>query len=186
MSSDTSNVIMVTIRRMLGRRGYQIPPVLEPFKNFKVENPDTEKTCLVWFSLDGKAGVTVIGDIVKQMEAEDVYETVLVTEGLTSHAAQKLNSTNSPNFFICVMPPKSLMFDVCDHKFVPPHRILGEEEKRKVFEKYENGKLPIMYLDDPVAKYMGARVGDVFEIVRNRPNVGEHLYYRQVFKNKDQ
>jgi DNA-directed RNA polymerase subunit H (RpoH/RPB5) len=171
---------------MLGRRGYQIPPMLEPFKNFKVENPDTEKTCLVWFSLDGKAGVTVIGDIVKQMEAEDVYESVLVTEGLTSHATQKLNSTNSQNFFICVMPPKSLMFDVCDHKFVPPHRILGEEEKRKVFEKYENGKLPIMYLDDPVAKYMGARVGDVFEIVRNRPNVGEHLYYRQVFKNKDQ
>ena len=180
------NVIMTTIRRMLGRRNYQVPDTLEPFKTFTVENADTGNTCLVWFFLDGKAGVTVIGDIVKQMEAEDVYETILVTEGLTSHASQKLNSVNSPNFFICVMPPKSLMFDLCDHKLVPPHRILGEGEKRKVIAKYENGKLPIIYLEDPVAKYMGARVGDVFEIVRNRPNVGEHLYYRQVIKNKDQ
>jgi DNA-directed RNA polymerase I, II, and III subunit RPABC1 len=182
--SDPPNVVMGTIRRMLGRRGYQVPSTL-PFQNFQVENPNTGKTCLVWFSLDGKAGVTVIGDIVKQMEADEVYETILVTDGLTSHASQKLNSTNSPNFFICVMPPKSLMFDVCDHKFVPPHRILGQEEKKDVIKKYENGKLPVIDLDDPVSKYMGARVGDVFEIVRNRPNVGEHLYYRQVAKNND-
>jgi DNA-directed RNA polymerase subunit H (RpoH/RPB5) len=174
-------VIMQTLHRMLTRRNYQVPSDLPPFEAFQVSNPAGE-TCLVRFFVEGKAGVSIAASLIDKMVKEGIHESVLVTEGLTPQASARLNATTE--VFICVMPPQSLMFDVCDHKDVPKHRILNAEENRALRKKYD-GNLPVMGLNDPVAKYMGARPGDVFEIVRIAPNVGEHLHYRQVVKLKD-
>jgi len=170
---------MGTMTNMLRNRNYAVPDQLEPIENFRVRNKDTNALCLVFFWVDGKAGVSVTGDIIKQMDSENAYEAILVTDGLTPQASIKLNST--PN--VCVMTPQSLKFDVSKHKHVPPHRIMTRHEKEALRKKYGDlSNLPMIHLDDPVSKYMGARTGDVFEITRNRPNVGKDLYYRQVVK----
>ena len=76
----------------------------------------------------------------------------------------------------------SLLFDIFDHVDVPPHRLLSSEETHELL-KERNLKLtqfPSIKMDDPVCRYLGGRPGDVFEITRNRPTVGQHLYYRKV------
>jgi DNA-directed RNA polymerase subunit H len=76
--------------------------------------------------------------------------------------------------------------NVFKHELVPAHRILSEEEKKELLKKYgvTPAKLPKILSIDPVAKALGAKVGDVIEITRKSPTAGEAKYYRLVVKGK--
>ncbi len=72
--------------------------------------------------------------------------------------------------------------DILKHELVPEHRILAEAEKEKILEKFDIAarQLPRIQLSDPVAKRLGAKIGDVLEIKRKSPTAGVSLYYRHV------
>jgi len=72
-----------------------------------------------------------------------------------------------------------------NHRLVPKHIILSEEEKREVIKKYAGGdpyKLPYILASDPVVKAIGAKPGDVIKIIRKSPTAGEAVYYRLVVR----
>lgn len=74
--------------------------------------------------------------------------------------------------------------DVLKHELVPAHRILSEEEKEKVLEKYgiSAKQLPKILSTDAAAKQAGAKIGDVLEIRRKSRTAGESVYFRLVVK----
>ena len=69
-----------------------------------------------------------------------------------------------------------------EHRLIPAHRILNEEEKKEVMDKYNitERQFPKILVNDPVAEEIGAKAGDVVEISRNSPTAGKLLYYRLV------
>ncbi len=72
--------------------------------------------------------------------------------------------------------------DIFIHELVPKHRVLSEEEKEEVLKRY-NAKLmdlPRILVSDPVVRRLGAKPGDVIEIIRKSPTAGESKYYRVV------
>ncbi len=71
---------------------------------------------------------------------------------------------------------------VLDHALVPRARVLSKEEKEELFKKYgvTEENLPKILADDPMVKALGAKRGDVIEIIRNSPIAGESVYYRVV------
>ncbi len=72
--------------------------------------------------------------------------------------------------------------DIFIHEMVPKHRVLSEEEKEEVLKRY-NAKLmdlPRILVSDPVVRRLGAKPGDVIEIIRKSPTAGESKYYRVV------
>ncbi len=71
---------------------------------------------------------------------------------------------------------------VLDHVLVPRARVLSKEEKEELFKRYgvTEENLPKILADDPMVKALGAKRGDVIEIVRNSPIAGESVYYRVV------
>lgn len=75
-----------------------------------------------------------------------------------------------------------LQFDITTHRKVPIHRILSEEEKKVFVEKYHISKLedqmPMIDSQDPLAKWIGAKPGDVVEIMRRSETSGSTPYYR--------
>ncbi len=75
----------------------------------------------------------------------------------------------------------SVSTNVLDHNLVPKMKVLGEKEKQKVLEKYNitENDLPHMLLDDPAAKALEAKIGDIIEIKREDPT-GSYEYYRLV------
>ncbi len=75
-------------------------------------------------------------------------------------------------------------FSVLDHVLVPKHRILSEEEKRSLLEKFNISEvqLPKILSTDPAVKALGAKPGDVIEIERPSPTAGKTLYYRLVVR----
>jgi len=75
-----------------------------------------------------------------------------------------------------------LMVNVLEHDLQPKFRLLTKSEVDEYFKTYENKKreMPRIVDSDPVARYFGAKIGDVFEIIRPSVTTGESITYRIV------
>ncbi|MFB6116769.1 MAG: DNA-directed RNA polymerase subunit H [Candidatus Nanosalina sp.] len=75
-----------------------------------------------------------------------------------------------------------MAMDVRDHRLVPEHRKMSEEEVEELLEKHdiEKENLPKIKSNDSALKQKDFEVGDVFEITRDSPTAGKTTYYRRV------
>ncbi|MEA1993590.1 MAG: DNA-directed RNA polymerase subunit H [Euryarchaeota archaeon] len=74
--------------------------------------------------------------------------------------------------------------DILKHEMVPEHIILSDKEADEVLERYDIKKkeLPLIDMDDPIVKAIGAEVGQVLKIIRKNSSYEESEYYRLVIK----
>ncbi|MEM3030918.1 MAG: DNA-directed RNA polymerase subunit H [Candidatus Micrarchaeia archaeon] len=72
---------------------------------------------------------------------------------------------------------------ILDHSLVPKHEILTKSEEERLLAEFSVPKsaLPKISADDPVAKAIGAKEGDVLRITRV-DETGKNFYYRVVVK----
>jgi len=77
---------------------------------------------------------------------------------------------------------KGLGKKILEHELVPEHRLLSIEEAVEVLRRLgvRPWELPRISLNDPVARVLGAKPGDIIEIRRKSPTGGEAVYYRVV------
>jgi len=70
-----------------------------------------------------------------------------------------------------------------DHEFVPGHELLSEKEAGAVLEKLglKRENLPKMFVEDPQAKKLNAKPGQIVRIYR-KDNGHEYEYYRFVIE----
>ena len=82
---------------------------------------------------------------------------------------------------------RRLQFDITTHRKVPPHRILSEDEVKKLEVRMNildsKAQLPWIDSQDPMAKWIGARMGDIIEIIRFSESAGATPYYRYCANN---
>jgi len=73
-------------------------------------------------------------------------------------------------------------FDLLKHELVPQFRIMTKEEIEQLRKNLGVRKedLPWMLKSDPVSKAIGAKPGDVVEIIRKSPVAGKSVAYRYV------
>jgi len=73
-------------------------------------------------------------------------------------------------------------FDLLKHELVPQFRIMTKEEIEQLRKSLGVRKedLPWMLKSDPVSKAIGAKPGDVVEIIRKSPVAGRSTAYRYV------
>ena len=75
----------------------------------------------------------------------------------------------------------SLQYNILEHELVPPHRILRKEEEKDVMHKFRARRktFPILMVKDgyggaeevdPVAKFLGLKIGQMVEITRDHPS----------------
>ena len=71
-------------------------------------------------------------------------------------------------------------FNIFESRLVPKHEILNDEEKAELLGKLNAtlANLPHIEQEDPVAKRMGAKKGDVLKITRAFAD--EPLYFYRV------
>ncbi|MCD6592184.1 MAG: DNA-directed RNA polymerase subunit H [Thaumarchaeota archaeon] len=76
---------------------------------------------------------------------------------------------------------------ILEHFLVPKHRILSPEEAKQVLERYKvkPHQLPYILASDPVVKAIGAKPGDIIEIIRDSPTAGKAVYYRLVVSSEE-
>ena len=73
------------------------------------------------------------------------------------------------------------MYNILENDLVPPHRVMNEEEKKELKQKYnivKESQFPEISRFDPVAKIYCIRPGEVFEITRSSETSLQSKYYR--------
>lgn len=78
---------------------------------------------------------------------------------------------------------KPVKKSIMSHVLVPAHRLLNDEEKKAVLDKFgiKAKQLPKVSIKDPVVKLIDdAKPGDVLEIKRSSTTAGESIYYRVI------
>ena len=75
-----------------------------------------------------------------------------------------------------------LLIVIIDHNIVPQHILLSEDEKNKYFTVFNHHPRDMkkMLVNDPVARFYGAKVGDLFKIIRSSITSGKEIDYRIV------
>lgn len=76
-------------------------------------------------------------------------------------------------------------FDIMNHKLVPLHIIISDEERKELFEKYNitQDQLPKILNTDPVSIFIGAQPGQILKIVRKSHTAKEAVAYRLVVES---
>jgi len=74
-----------------------------------------------------------------------------------------------------------LMINISHHEIVPKHELITPEEAKALLTGLKlktPAQLPIIYKTDPMARYIGARSGDVVRIHRKSLTAGKTIFYR--------
>lgn len=89
--------------------------------------------------------------------------------------------SDKENQLVQIFFQSHLNFNISKHRKVPKHRILPQEEIEKMMKEYNLTKLnslPKIDSQDAMAKWIGARPGDVIEITGMCVASGENKRYR--------
>jgi DNA-directed RNA polymerase subunit H (RpoH/RPB5) len=73
-----------------------------------------------------------------------------------------------------------MLEDIPAKIFIPTHQLMNDEEKNELLSKFSEHELGRIFLTDVMARYYGAKIGDIFRIVRPSFTAGKNVYYRRV------
>lgn len=99
----------------------------------------------------------------------------------------RTHNSEPKNQLMQIFNIRYLQFDISTHRKVPKHRLMDQEEILKLEKKMNitDLKLQLPWIDsqDAMAKWLGARTGDVVEISRLSESAGNSKYYRYCVSN---
>lgn len=156
------------IKEMLESRGIKkadeevIAAALEDTKMYKYAG------LLVIFSTKTRVGNSEFTAFTKFAE-ENGYNagTIIVSQTPISESVQDSliqHVLEKSNPLVQIFEIRKLQFNISKHRKVPHHKLLSDSEKADVTKLYEVEKMPKILCQDEMAKFIGARPGDVVEV----------------------
>lgn len=133
-------------------------------------------------------GIAPIRLYVTTMQAQQCLQAILiVSTGLTAPAVSMLRELELQGKCITAFTENEVLIDIYEHEKVPLHVPLSADEKAALLQQMRitEKQLPEMQRQDPMARYLGLRVGDVVRIHRASATVGHDIYYRIVVNSED-
>ena len=103
---------------------------------------------------------------------------LIVQDKISQNNLKALNSLVKNNQIFNI---KELQFNISKHFLVPKHEIIDDTETKRLIEVYNlKSKLqfPLIRSDDPMARYLGMKSGEIVKITRNSPTAGTTIVYR--------
>lgn len=151
---------------------YTFDGILIVFSEKTRLTPTEFKNILAYASENGHSSGTIIVTLSKAPES--------VVDLLRQHVANKENPLVQM-FYI-----SHLNFDISKHRKVPAHRLLSGDEVTKLMKMYniqELKQLPKIDSQDAMARWIGARPGDVVEISGLCVSSADNVRYRYCIPN---
>lgn len=160
--------------------------------DMKIEGPDN--SVFVKYILNDKLRFNNL-----EKAIENIYDTIIPDEDtciiitkdniLKNKDSHKNNTPleeyinrnyQSKNRFIQIFWLNNLLFDITTHELTPNYKILTEEAKQQVLEKYHitASNMPNVSVRDPLANFYGVKEGEVVEISKTSETNGYTKYYR--------
>jgi DNA-directed RNA polymerase I, II, and III subunit RPABC1 len=144
-------------------------------------NPNPEPqigTIFIEFSTESAIGIKHLRNFAQFLNDKNYYSGIYITGASVTTSALK-QAANLP-IGIEVFQETDLLVNITKHELVPKHILLSPEEKKALLDRYrlKETQLPRIRVEDPVAKYLGLRRGQVVKIIRKSETAGRYASYR--------
>ena len=136
-------------------------------------------TIHVEFSSNPNVGIKDIKQFAQLLSEKNYYTGVFVTSVSPTSSALKILPSLLPTIME-IFKEEDLLVNISKHELVPKHILLSPEEKKGLLERYrlKETQLPRIRVDDPMARYLGLRRGQVVKIIRKSETAGRYASYR--------
>lgn len=164
---------------MLTDRGYDVSTFLwNDNRLYASRNGDGIHAYLL---MQGKTGVKQLNEIKNEIANLGIKQLIIVyKQNITSFAKHVIDDMIQDGIDIQLFKDTELYFNLTKHSLVPKHTLLTKEDKIMFIAKYnvKDTNIPYIKKTDPVAKYMGLKIGDVVLINRTSEISDTSHYYR--------
>lgn len=183
--NDKIQTVIKTLCRIISERKYSNKSLKEIFDKIKPLINDDQ---LVFTIDDKKFGIKFVSNFLTTIKKEasienfleknaDVHKFVIINR-LSDRAVKQILEYKNTEVFTM----DELLIVVIDHYLVPQHILLSPEEKENYLTIFNHQirDMKKILLNDPIAKFYGAKVGDMFKIIRPSITAGKDIDYRIV------
>uniref|UniRef100_A0A060T955 DNA-directed RNA polymerases I, II, and III subunit RPABC1 n=1 Tax=Blastobotrys adeninivorans TaxID=409370 RepID=A0A060T955_BLAAD len=156
------------------RMGFQAHPTPEAQEKF----PELG-SLWVEFCSEASVGIKTMRTFCVHLAEKNFSTGIFIYQTNITPAAQKLFSSVSPAT-IETFQESDLIVNITKHVLVPKHIRLSDAEKKELLERYrlKESQLPRIQREDPVARYLGLKRGQVVKIIRRSETSGRYASYR--------
>ncbi len=151
-------------------------------KTTKNPEPDSEiGTIWVEFHPEPSIGIKQMRTFGHHIHEHNFHTGIMVTQNAITPAAMKIVPILLPHV-VETFQEQDLLVNITHHELVPKHVLLSREEKKVLLERYrlKDAQLPRIQVNDPVARYLGLKKGQVVKIIRKSETAGRYASYRWV------
>ena len=145
-------------------------------------NPPKPDVGSIWieFLPDTSIGIKQMRAFAQHLSSNNFHTGILVTVVKITAAAMKIVPAVASETKIECFVEEDLLVNITHHELVPKHVMLSRDERTKLLERYrlKDTQLPRIQVNDPVAKYLGLRRGQVVKIIRKSETAGRYASYR--------
>lgn len=106
----------------------------------------------------------------------NVHKIIIIKDAAKKVVKQVVTDYKNAEFFF----ENEMLEDIPAKVFIPEHQILLEEEKKELLSKFSEIELARILSTDMMSRYYGAKVGDIFRIIRPSFTAGKNIFYRRV------
>lgn len=106
----------------------------------------------------------------------DMHKIIIARDVAKKVVKQIVTEYKNAEFFF----EHEMLEDIPSKSFIPKHILLTDEEKQEILEKFMETELSRILVTDMMSRYYGAKVGDIFRIIRPSFTAGNSILYRRV------
>jgi DNA-directed RNA polymerase I, II, and III subunit RPABC1 len=133
----------------------------------------------VEFCDEPSVGIKTMKNFIIHISEKNFSTGIFIYQNSITSSAAKLIPTVAPAS-IELFQESDLIVNITHHELVPKHLLLSDDEKKDLLERYrlKESQLPRIQREDPVAKYLGLKRGQVVKIIRRSETSGRYASYR--------
>ena len=183
-SAEKTQIILLNISKMLKDRRL-IKDHNDFFNNIKKIGDNLEvatnyesKSFAIKIIYNSITTIKDSNDIDNFLDKYSKYNKFIIITSLSKKAYKQLEEYPLTQVFQEI----DLMVNILEHDLQPKFRLLTKTETEEYFNAFDNKKreMPRILDSDPVARYFGAKVGNILEIIRPSITTIEAVTYRIV------
>lgn len=106
----------------------------------------------------------------------DVHKIIIAQNVAKKVVKQIVGEYKNTEFFF----ESEMLEDIPSKVFISEHSLLNLEEKAELLDKFSETDLARILLTDMMSRYYGAKIGDIFRIIRPSFTSGKNVFYRRV------
>lgn len=172
----TEEQIHKTVQEMLKDRGMEI---VNDCDSWEIPIMFKATTFIVYYT-EPKVGIKTVKNIEEVLAEEEINHVILIYQTSITPTARSYLDEIKSKYIIELFKYTELLCNITHHELVPKHEIVSHDVKNQLLKihKISEKNLPRILHTDPVAKYLGAKCGQLIKITRPSETAGTYETYR--------